>query len=102
MVTVTAGFLPPPSASTTSGGTSMPVAVLPCSSTVVVNLMAPEDASCGRCVHSARSRASASGVLGRGSLLLGRHRADEPPVGELEHAQLRELPPVAGPLHAAE
>jgi hypothetical protein len=37
---VTAGFLPDPSASTTSAGTGRPVAVLPPSSTCVRNFMA--------------------------------------------------------------
>src|SRR3954466_15028829 len=122
----------------------MPVAVFPCSSTVVLNLMSPEDGSSGRRRDSARScestpparrppphtpgrprppppvglrpgsaprslalpavltAASASDVLGGGGLLLRRHRAHQPPVGELEHAQLRQLPAVAGALHAAE
>src|ERR1700712_5216650 len=39
MVTVTGGRLPAPSFSTTFAGTSMPVAVLPPSSTVLLNFM---------------------------------------------------------------
>src|SRR5690349_18695162 len=39
IVTVTFGRRPPPSASTTSTGTSMPIAVLPDCSTSAVNLM---------------------------------------------------------------
>src|SRR4051794_8450859 len=47
MVTATGGRLPLPSASTTSSGTSNPVAVLPFVSIVVRNLIADESRSAG-------------------------------------------------------
>ena len=62
IVTVTGGRLPEPSAATTSSGTSIPVAVLPPSSTVARNLMGPSMPPPAGPVPAAASTAAANSL----------------------------------------
>src|SRR3954454_17912399 len=99
MVTRTGGFLPEPSASTTSGGTRMPVAVFPPSSTVVRNLMGRillgrRSDGKGRLQAVLRRGHRDRGVQSAGLLGLGRLRpGEQEPLGVralqgLQHAAL--------------
>src|SRR6201989_1846178 len=112
---VTGGFFPAPSASTTSSGTTRPVAVFPPSRTVVENFMASSLASSPGAPQDRRSRellsrpgaCRPSWAAGTpAGLWLAFFVGREPPrrlaVGDLNHAERGELAPVAGALHAAE